>query len=129
MRFIGLALALACGTASGAEARHAAPPRDLECRDIRRLGDNFLLDLRIRLVFSRAQHSYVRLENTGRGWQPVAERPYLAVEPTRIVLADNPSFTTYIERLTGDYYHVDRTGAGLSVWGRCALVGGLNRLF
>ncbi len=128
-RPMGLALALACAAVSGAEARHAAPTRNLECRDIRRLSDNFLLDLRIRLVFSGPRHSYVRLENTGRGWQPVAERRYLAVEPTRIVLADNPYFTTYIERLTGDYYHVDRTQTGLSVWGRCSMVGGLNRLF
>lgn len=128
-RPIALALALVCATVAGAQARHAGPPRNLECRDIRRLSDNFLLDLRIRLVFARARHSYIRLENTGRGWQPVDERRYLSVEPTRIVLADNPYFTTYVERLTGDYYHVDRTGTGLSVWGRCALVGGLNRLF
>jgi len=133
MRSIGRAivpaLALACAAISAAEAGQTAPPRNLECRDLRRLSDNFLLDLRIRLIFSRARRSYLRLENTGRGWQPMAERRYLAIEPTRIVLADNAAFTTYIERLTGDYYHVDRTQTGLSVWGRCTLAGGLNRLF
>lgn len=115
--------------ASGAHALDRGTLRNLECRDIRRLSDNYLLDLRIRMIFSRARHSYVRLENAGRGWQYVDRRPYLAVEPTRILLADNPYFKSYIERLTGDYYHIDLTNTGLSVWGRCTLAPGTDRLF
>lgn len=130
---LGVAAGLLCGSVvgaqTGAEARPLTPPQNLECRDIRRLGDNFLLDLKIRLIFSRARQRYIRLENAGRGWQVIADRPYVQVEPTRILLTSTPEVLSYIERLTGDYYHVDYTGTGLSYWGRCILVGGLNRMF
>ena len=124
-----IVVGLLCGAVTEARARPPIQPQNLECRDIRRLSDNYLLDLRIKMIFSRPRRAYVRLENTGRGWHVVAERPYVAFEPTRIVLADTPAFMTYIERLTGDYYHIDNTGTGLSVWGRCAQVGGTDRLF
>lgn len=126
---IVIVLGLLCSAVVQAQAKSPSQPHNLECSDIRRLSDNFLLDLRIRMIFSRPRHAYVRLENTGRGWHVIAERQYVAFEPTRIVLAENPSFITYIERLTGNYYHIDNTGTGLSVWGRCAQVGGLYRLF
>ncbi len=130
---LGVAAVLISGGLLGvpkeALAQSLPPPRNLECLNIRRLADNFLLDLKIRLIFSRKRHSYVRLENTGRGWHVIAERPYVAIEPTRILLGSAPEFLSYIERLTGDYYHIDYTGTGLSYWGRCILVGGTSRLF
>ena len=124
-----LATALGWHAPAAAQRNTAGTARNLECRDIRRLSDNYLLDLRVRLIFSWDRRAYVRLENTGRGWQYIAQRPYVAVDATRIVLADDGLTSAYIERLTGDYYHIDLTGTALSVWGRCALVGGTDRLF
>ena len=117
------------GLVTPVQAAPPIQPQNLECRDIRRLSDNYLLDLKIRMIFSRKQRAYARLENAGRGWQLIDKRPYVAFEPTRIVLTDTPASTTYIERLTGDYYQIDLTGNGLSIWGRCAQVGGLYQLF
>jgi hypothetical protein len=100
----------------------------LECDNLRRLSDNFLLDLRIRMVFEGGG-TYTRYENTGRGWQLISRRRSLAITRSRIVLDETPSTTAYVERLTGDYYYVDRSGTTLSVWGRCGRVGPPNPMF
>ncbi len=65
-----------------------------------------------------------RVERHDPGVEPVVDRT-----STRIVLADTPWSTAYIERLTGDYYVIDRTGTVLSVWGRCGRTHPLQRLF
>lgn len=109
--------------------RQNATPLHLECTHIRRLSDNFALDLKIRFMFRPGGQSYVRLENAGRGWNLLDERPFDTFTPARIVLSETPALTSYVERLTGDYYHIDRTGTGLSVWGRCVPVSGLYRGF
>jgi hypothetical protein len=122
--------AVLVGMAGAAEARAAreAPARvNLECTNLRRLSDNFVLDLKLRFSFSRRERRYVRFENAGRGWQLVGQRPYAEVTPTRIVMADDAALTAYVERLTGDYYQIDHTATGLSVWGRCVPVGGMWR--
>lgn len=127
--------ACVAGAASAAErtlptARSPTQPAGrvhLECTNLRRLSDNYLLDLKIRMSFSRADVVYTRFENAGRGWQRIDQRPYADISPTRITLADDAALTAYVERLTGDYYHIDRTGTGVSLWGRCVLVGGLWR--
>ncbi len=79
------------------------------------------------LQLQPARAAYVRFENAGRGWQLVGQRPYAEVTPTRIVMADDAALTAYVERLTGDYYQIDHTATGLSVWGRCVPVGGMWR--
>ena len=107
----------------------AATPLNLECTNIRRLSDNFALDLKIRFMFRPRGRSYVRLENAGRGWHLIDERPYETLTPAKVVLSDSQALTSYVERLTGDYYHIDHTGTGLSVWGRCVPVSGFYRNF
>jgi hypothetical protein len=124
-----LAAPLVSTLASPARAQSSLPRQFIECGNIRRLSDNYALDLRIRLTFERAGRSYARFENAGRGWQLIGRRDYVARTANRIVLADNPYYTSYIERLTGDYYHIDLTGTGLSLWGRCARTGGLHPNF
>lgn len=115
--------------APGRAPRRSVAPLDLECTHIRRLSDNFALDLKIRFMFRPSGQSYVRLENVGRGWHLLDERPFESLTPAKIVLSETPALTSYVERLTGDYYHIDRTGTGLSVWGRCVPVSGLYRGF
>ena len=116
--WLGLAL-LWTAAATSAHADGLA----LECDNVRRLSDNFLLDLRIRMVFDYASRAYVRYENAGRGWQLIGRRHYLASTPARIILDETPYTSAYVERLTGDYYYIDRSGTTLSVWGRCGRVG------
>ena len=101
----------------------------LECDGLRRLSDNFLLDLQIRMVFDSARHRYKRYENTGRGWQEIAGSSTYRVEGPRIVLDPNPFVTSYLERLTSNYYYTDSTGTTLSVWGHCGVVGPVRPFF
>lgn len=123
-----LALALATvGSLLPGQAYAASPP--LECDNIRRLHDNFALDLRIRMEFDPRHHRYARFEDVGRGWHFVGVRRYIGVTADRIRLDETPFSIAYVERLTGDYYAIDRSNTTLSVWGRCNRVGPVERLF
>ena len=101
----------------------------LECDGLRRLSDNFLLDLQVRMVFDPTRHRYTRLENTGRGWQEIEGSFSYRVVGQRLVLNPNPYVTSYLERLTGAYYYIDSTGTTLSIWGHCGVVGPVRPVF
>ena len=101
----------------------------LECDGLRRISDNFLLDLQIRMVFDPTRHRYARYENTGRGWQAIAGSSPYRVTGQRIVLDRNPYVTSYLERQTGSYYYIDGSGTTLSLWGHCGIVGPIRPLF
>ena len=87
-RLQGALVLLAIGAAlpCPAAARPTSIGLTLECVNVRRLSDNFLLDLRIRLQFDPARTRYARFENTGRGWQLVGTHAVAGQTPTRIVL-------------------------------------------
>ena len=101
----------------------AARAGALECDGLRRLSDNFLLDLQVRMVFDTAGRRYLRYENAGRGWQLVAGNTPFRVAGPRVVLDPNRYVTSYVERLNGSYYYIDRSGLTLSMWGHCNVVG------
>ena len=125
--WIGLAL-LAAGLPAAArpsEHRYVS----LECDNVRRLSDNYLLDLRIRMVFDQSRRRVLRYENAGRGWQIIDAQPYDGLDDARVRLRDDRFVTAYIERLTGDYYYIDRSGVTLSLWARCNRAGLVGPLF
>ena len=101
----------------------------LECDGLRRLSDNFLLDLQIRMVFDAGRRRYLRYESTGRGWQQIAGSTAFRMVGPRIELDPNPYVVSYIERLSGTYYYIDRSGVTLSIWGHCNVSGPPDPLF
>lgn len=102
----------------------------LECDAVRRLSDNYLLDLRIRMTLDRTRHRYFRYENVGRGWERISGSHHFArYGNSRIVLEQNPFVTSYLEPLTGAYYYIDRSGITLSVWAHCGPVEVTQPLF
>lgn len=121
--------ALLCGLVALLGTPSAVRANTVECDGLRRLSDNFLLDLQIRMVLDPARHRYVRFENTGRGWQEIAGSSAYRVAGSRIILDPNPYVTSYLERLTSNYYYIDSTGATLSVWGHCGIVGPVRPFF
>ena len=121
-----------CLTGLLALAASAGPARaeTLECDAIRRLSDNYLLDLRIRFALSSRDRTYVRSEDVGRGWERIAGTGRFTRQGNdRIVLAGNRFVTSYLEPLTGTYYYIDRSGVTQSVWGHCGLVESVSPLF
>lgn len=113
---------LLCATGAHAET--------IECDGLRRLSDNFELDLQIKMTFDHANLRYRRYENTGRGWELIdGSGTFSEAHGSRVLLSPNRYVTSYIERLSGAYYYIDRSGLTLSLWGHCALAAPTKPVF